>query len=118
MKKVNLTLDGQFKHNNIGTTKFKEILTRVLANPSDQMALILGAPGVGKTQIVYGFIKDHFGRVIDQGEFKREGGINLVVLRTEDMDRSSLSLDTTAPPIQRDAVPFNVRSGTFPPTNP
>lgn len=92
MKKVNLTLDGQFKHNNIGTTKFKEILTRVLANPSDQMALILGAPGVGKTQIVYGFIKDHFGRVIDQGEFKREGGINLVVLRTEDMDRSSFSL--------------------------
>lgn len=92
MKKVNLTLDGQFKHNNISTRKFKEILARIIANPKDQMGLVLGAPGVGKTQIVYGFIKDYFGRVIDQGEFKREGGINLVVLRTEDMDRSSFSL--------------------------
>ena len=92
MKKINLNLAGQFKHNNIGVHKFKSLLGRVLARPSDQMLLVLGAPGIGKTQIVYEFIEEQFGRVIDQGEFKREGGINLVVLRTEDMDRSSFSL--------------------------
>ena len=92
MKKVKLELGGQFKHTNISTTQFKEKLERVFAFPESQMLLVLGAPGIGKTQLVYDFIKNKFGQVIDQGEFKREGGINLVVLRTEDMDRSSFSL--------------------------
>lgn len=92
MKKIKLELGGQFKHNNIGAKKFNELLERVFARPEDQMMLVFGAPGIGKTTIVYDFIRSKFGNVIDQGEFKREGGINLVVLRTEDMDRSSFSL--------------------------
>jgi len=92
MKKIKLELNGQFKHNNIGANQFKHMLERVFAFPENQMLLVFGAPGVGKTTIVYDFIKSKFGQVIDQGEFRRTGGINLVVLRTEDMDRSSFSL--------------------------
>lgn len=90
--KIKLELGGQFKHNNIDTKTLNLMLERVFARPQDQMLLVFGAPGIGKTTIVYDFIKNKFGQVIDQGEFKREGGINLVVLRTEDMDRSSFSL--------------------------
>lgn len=92
MKKITLELGGQFKHNNISKQTFVQMLNRVFNFPESQMLLVFGAPGIGKTQIVYDFIEQQFGQVIDQGEFKREGGINLVVLRTEDMDRSSFSL--------------------------
>lgn len=102
MKKIKLELGGQFKHNNIDANTFKQMLERVFARPEDQMLLVFGGPGIGKTTIVYDFIKSKFGRVIDQGEFKREGGINIVVLRTEDMDRSSFSLPGYDRPYEQD----------------